>query len=145
MHIRKPYEPIDKKNARRPLATKNTKPSRTKQSLAEDLDVNNIVRKYNGDLQAVANAHAFEALYGDFDSMDMKTAIDKVEKAKELFLAIPSSVRGHFDNDAGAFIDYATNPDNLDQMRQWGLAEAERPPEAPIEVRVVNEQQNPTE
>lgn len=67
-----------------------------------------------------------EAKYGEFTAYDLREAIEKVDSATELFMEVPSEIRGKFENDAGAFIDYATNPMNIDQLRDWGLA---NPPE----------------
>lgn len=123
------------------IVTTNTKPSMTKESIAEELDVNNIVRRYQA-TGVLKQAHDFEGIYGDFTSMDMREAITKVDEAREIFMQVPSSIRGQFDNDAGAFIDYATNADNYDQMVEWGLANPPpREPEAPapVQVEVVNQ------
>lgn len=96
-------------------------PTKTKQALAEQLDVNKIVRKYGG-VDQVAAAHSFEAVYGvDFNSIDIHQAIDMLDRASELFESVPSEIRAKFDNDAGKYIDFATNPQNLEQMRAWGM------------------------
>lgn len=114
--------------------TENNEPTMTKQALAEELDVNNIIRKYNktGIMQ---KAHDFEGVYGEFDSFDLREAIEKVKLANELFLEVPSSIRSEFNNDAGAFVDFATNPVNIEQMREWKLAPPEQsePPQPPPE------------
>ena len=132
MTIRAGYQALDSKDVRRPVITINKEPTMTKKSMAEQLDVNNIVKKYNqtGVLQKMTQ---FEGVYGEFDSMDMRDAINKVERATELFMEVPSEIRGKFENDAGAFIDYATNPQNIDQMRDWGLAEPR--PEVPTKTK----------
>lgn len=101
--------------------TVNNEPSLTKQSLAEALDVNNIIKRYNktGILQQATN---LEAQYGDITSMDLRDALEMVNRADNTFMQVPSEIRAKFNNDAGAFIDFATNKDNLDQLREWGLA-----------------------
>jgi hypothetical protein len=122
------------------VISENKEPSMTKESLAKDLDVNNIVRRH-AKTGVLPNAHAFEGIYGEFDSIDLREAEEKVMKANELFMEVPSAIRAEFNNDAGAFIDYATDPANLEQMRQWKLAPLPEPdpePEPPIEVTVVN-------
>lgn len=119
VEIRKPFTDVG--ITRRPVVTINNEKSMTKQSMSKELDVNNIIKKYNktGILQ---QAHQFEGVYGDFNSYDLQEAIQKVDKANELFMEVPSEVRAKFNNDAGAFIDFATDAANLDQMREWGLA-----------------------
>jgi phage internal scaffolding protein len=45
-----------------------------------------------------------------------------MQNAEESFYRLPSKVRMKFDNDPLDFIDFASNPDNLDEMRELGLA-----------------------
>ena len=121
MKFQTAYSTIDETTLRRPIRTENTEPSKTKQSFLKELDVNNIIKSYQK-TGILKKANDFEALYGEFDEFDLRESIDKVHKAKELFLEIPAKIRAQFDHDAGAFIDYATNPDNQEQMVTWGLA-----------------------
>jgi hypothetical protein len=70
------------------------------------------------------------AMYVDFTEMptnlmDYMAFMDGAEKA---FMSLPAVVRKEFDNSAVAFVDFASDPKNLDQMRGWGLA----PPVAPV-------------
>ena len=122
---------------RKKTATMNKKPSLTKQNLAENLDVNNIIKKYNK-AGVRLDMMQFEGVYGEFNSMEYRDAVEMVDKADELFLNVPSKVRAEFDNDPGRFIDFATNPDNLQQMRDWGLAHPPKPEPIPQKVEIVN-------
>ena len=126
--IRKPYE--DVLETRRPTVTMNTEPTMTKQSLAEELDVNRIIKRYQ-DTGHLQKASEFEGLYGEFGSLDLREAIEKVEKANELFMEVPSKIRAQFENDAGAWIDFVTNPDNIEQVRAWGMAPEPEPAPEP--------------
>ena len=132
----------DYKNKKR-VQTVNNEPSMTKQSLKDDADINNIIKRYNktGVLQ---NMKEFEGVYGDFDSNDFHTAMNVVAEANSLFEQVPSEIRAQFKNDPGAFIDYATNPENHEQMAKWGLANPLPPvkEETPLKVEVVNQQEN---
>lgn len=103
------------------VITVNKEPSMTKQSLAEDLDVNKIIKKYNvtGILQKATD---FEMNYGDFTGADFNKAMNTVADANSLFEQVPSEIRAQFQNQPGAFIDFATNPENHLQMAKWGLA-----------------------
>jgi phage internal scaffolding protein len=111
--------------------------SLTKQSFQKEADINNIVKKYQK-TGVITEAHNFEGLYGDFTAMDFREAIHKAREAEEIFMEVPSKIRLQFDNDPGAFIDFATNPENITQMRDWGLASPEEQPPAPVQVEVVN-------
>jgi phage internal scaffolding protein len=108
------------------LATINDKPSMTKQSLKDDADVNKIIKRYNK-TGVLPNMNKLEAIYGEITSQDLQDALNKVDQSYEAFQEVPADIRAQFSNDAGAFIDYATNPANIDQMRAWKLAPT--PPE----------------
>lgn len=103
------------------VETINNQPSRTKANLADNLDVNKIIKRFQktGILQKLVD---LEGIYGEIDSMELRDALEKVNKAENMFMDVPSKIRNMFDNDAGAFIDYATNPANIQQLRDWGLA-----------------------
>ncbi len=109
------------------VQTVNTEPSKTKQSLADNANVNKIIKKYNK-TGVIPNMNALEAVYGEITSQDLQDAIHKVDSSYEAFMQVPSEIRAKFNNDAGSFIDYATNPDNINEMRQYGLA-----PQPPVE------------
>jgi hypothetical protein len=113
--IRKPYTVLS-------VATINNEPTMTKQSLTQETDVNKIIERFGPtNIQA---AYQFEAIYGDFTSYDLAEAINKVEKAKELFGEVPSDIRTQFGNDPGKYIDFVTNPENFETLKEHGLAYA---------------------
>ena len=119
------------------LETVNNEATRTKQSLIENADINKIIRKH-GLTHVITAARDVEVLYGQVTSRDLQEAMDMHNAAEEAFLKVPSDIRKKFGNDPGEFIDFATNPDNIDQMRQWGLAPSPPPPPEPMQVEVVN-------
>lgn len=104
------------------VETVNDQPSLTKQSFAEELDANNIIKRFGP--QNIEAAYKFEAIYGEFTSYDLREAIDKVEKSAELFQDVPADLRIKFNNDPGKFIDFVTDENNLDTLREHGLAKA---------------------
>lgn len=118
--------------------TVNTLPSRTKQSMSENLDVNNIIKRYKktGILQRATD---FEGIYGDFTTYDLREAIEKVRDAEKLFMEVPSKIRNQFENNAAAFIDFATNPANRQQMVDWNMADPLPVEAAPAEPAVSGE------
>lgn len=82
------------------------------------------------------------AQYGDFTEVnEYRDSLHVVMRADEAFRALPSDVRRRFDNDPGAFFEFATDPANFDEMVEMGLAEREAPP-APQKVEVVNPPQS---
>ena len=101
--------------------TKGFEPTLTKQALVEEAEINHIVKKYVN-TSYLADLQELESIYGEITHNDLLEAKQKVIAAEETFMQIPSSIRKQFDNNVGLFIDYATNPDNIKQMADWGLA-----------------------
>lgn len=105
-------------------------PSRTRQDMADECDVNNIMAKYEhtGVLPQVGNPY-----YADFTSVPntLQEAMHQMHDATEAFMTLPAKVRREFDNDPAKFVDFAMQDDNLDQMIDWGLAPPRPAPEAP--------------
>lgn len=103
------------------VQTVNKGKSMTKQSFKDEVNINKIIKKYNK-TQILQMAENFEGQYGEFDSKDFADAMNVVAKANTLFEQVPSEIRAKFRNDPGAFIDYATDEKNRDQLVSWGLA-----------------------
>ena len=104
--------------------------SRTKQSFKAECDVNLIVRKF-AKTGAMEHLNQYQGEYGEFEAIDYQTALNAVIAAQEMFNSLPSAVRSRFGNDPGAFVEFAQDRANIDTMREWGLAEPERPPASP--------------
>ncbi|WNK14810.1 MAG: internal scaffolding protein [Microvirus sp.] len=95
--------------------------SLTQQSGAEDADINVIVARYmrTGVLPQIQ----MPPLGEDFvESWDFRSAMDNIVAAKQSFDMLPANVRYKFKNDPAEFVDFCEDPDNLPQLRKWGLA-----------------------
>lgn len=103
--------------------------SRTKQSFAAECNINNIMKKYQktGVLEHIAR-HA--PTYGDFTPIDYKQAMETVAEANSMFEELPSSVRTRFSNDPAEFLAFVEEPENIDALRDMGLAKP-KPPAPP--------------
>lgn len=109
------------------FATTNTEESKTQQSDKDDTNINVIVGRFMKTGQ-VPQVKDNPILGGDFTAgADFRDHLEFIREAKEAFHEIPAKVRMHFNNDPARFIDFASDPENLPQMRKWGLAEAEKP------------------
>ncbi len=129
MKIRKPYE----KHERFQISFPNV--SLTKQAMKSDTDINNIMAKY-AKTGLMTHLAKHEGKYGDFSGVvDYHTALNSMIEADTAFASLPSKIREEFDNDAGKFMEFVHDPENLDQMVEMGLAHA---PEAPTPVEVTN-------
>ncbi len=101
---------------------------RTKQSMKDECDINQILKKYikTGTIEH-GNQHAGD--YGYASGLDFTTAMNVVAKGESMFAELPAAVRNRFNNDAAYFLDFVQDSSNLDEMRDLGLAEP-RAPEA---------------
>ncbi|AXH73037.1 MAG: internal scaffolding protein [Microviridae sp.] len=109
-------------------------PSLTRQEFAEECDINTLMKKYEGHvIGGPGNMAPADMMYADFTELpgsllEYMTYMDKAENA---FMSLPAAVRREFDNDPRAFVDFASQSENLPQMQTWGLA-----PKPPVEPRV---------
>jgi phage internal scaffolding protein len=109
--------------------------SLTQQSHAAAADVRNIIKQYDR-TGLIANVNKGIAQYGDYSEVnEYQEALNKVIRADESFAEIPSHIREQFNNNAGLFFDFATDPKNSEKMIEMGLAAA---PTKPIKVEEVN-------
>lgn len=111
-------------------------PTRAQQNFKDECDINVIVERFGltGELPTGVSI----PFVGDFDgSVDYQESLDKLRAAQTAFMKYPADVRARFQNDPGKFVDFVSDEKNIDQVRQWGLARAESPRRAPIEVKVI--------
>lgn len=116
-------------------AFSNSDPSMTRQEFADECDINKLMKQYEGhDIGAIMR-QVGEPVYYDFSEMpqDLMSFMQMQQDAEKAFMTLPASVRKEFDNDPLGFVEFASDPANVDQMRTWGLAKpAEKPQEAPV-------------
>ena len=96
--------------------------SMTQQHFAEESEINNILRSHdrNGIIEHINKG---KAIYGDFSNItDFSDALEQINNAQKEFMNIPSHIREQFQNDAGQFFKFASNPDNLSELQKLGLA-----------------------
>lgn len=113
-------------------------PSLTRAEFAAECDVNNIMAQY--EKTGVLNHYArSEPRYLDVsDVPDLQRAMTILADAEQAFMSLPAVVRREFDNDSAKFVAFAQDPENVEKMREWGLAEP-LPPEPVVQkVEVVN-------
>ena len=136
--IRLPY-------TRERTVTRFTQPSMAQQQFKEECDINNIMAKYQKS-GLVTHVAKYQGKYDDFTVLpDFKTALDTMNEAQEMFLTIPSEIRREFDNDPGKFVEFATDPDNLDELREMGLAPKPQPQPSGEKPKRAKAAENPPE
>lgn len=120
--IRKPYD----KHKRYP--TKLEGPSKTQQHFKRECDINHLMAKYQK-TGVIDHLNQYQGDYSDLtDVPDYQTALLKVQSAQTAFDSLPSSIRSKFQNDPAQFLDFVSNPDNIDEMIELGLASKQPAP-----------------
>lgn len=133
---RQPGDPVDRASFQ-----KVTTGGRTKQADAKLCDINAMIKRHERAGTSIPPATHLE--YGDYTNVgDFQAAMEQLTTAQHLFGELPSAARKRFGNDAGNFLDFVADPDNLAEAIQLGLVtppaanpvptvEAEPGPEGP--------------
>lgn len=94
--------------------------SLTKQSFAEEADINTIVRRFHLTGQLPENVRAPQ--YQDFEGVfDFHSAMNAVAAAGESFDAMPAEVRSRFHNNPAEFVDFCSDAANREEAVKLGL------------------------
>lgn len=113
------------------FGTENTEPTMTQQSDAEDADINVIMKKYGP--SGMFPQLTEPGIGGDFSLVtDYSSAIELIRKADEEFAQVPAQVRRLFNNSAAAYMAFSEKPENLDKMRELGMANKKPIPETTL-------------
>lgn len=98
-------------------------PSMTRQEFAEECDINTLMSKYDAHLSDPMRSIR-EPMYVDLTAVpnDLMSTMALVQSASDAFFRLPAAVRREFDNDPVLFTEFAYDPENIDQLRAWGLA-----------------------
>lgn len=116
--------------------------SLTEQSHKRECDMNIIVSKFKKTGQV---SHLMRSLaeYQELATIDLHEAMNRVTRANEMFMELPSEIRKRFDNNPEKFYDFAIDEQNLAEMQKMGLLpeEHETPP---MRVEVVNQGGEPS-
>lgn len=116
-------------------SVKDFGPSLTVQSMAEDVDMNVIMKRFGVTGKMPDNVVPLS--YGDFSNVfDFRSALHAVRDADERFGAMPAEIRARFLNDPQMFLQFCEEPKNLAELRTMGLAVPEVVPVVPPPVRV---------
>lgn len=111
--------------------------SLTKQSFAEDADINVIVRRFG--LTGQLPQGIVAPTYADFEGVyDFQSAMNVLREAEEAFAAMPAGIRSRFGNDPAQFVSFCDDPANREEAKKLGLV-FEKELTAPVEVRIVGD------
>lgn len=92
------------------------------QSAKDECDINVIVKRFG--LTGVLPQGFRMPVYGDFvDVPDTyQGALEIVRTADEAFMRVPPQIRARFNNDPGEFMDFCSDPSNIEELKKMGLA-----------------------
>lgn len=95
--------------------------SLTIQEQADEADINVIWDRYvkTGAMPEVRMPPQF----GDFETevSDYHSALELIRAADASFMSLPATVRSEFDNDAGKFVAFASDPANMEALAKLGV------------------------
>ena len=108
-------------------------PSLARESMAQECDINFIIDRYQR-TGVIEHRREYKGQYGAFDGIvDFHAAMNIVTEAQSMFETLPARIRADFGNDPGAFVAFATDPENNAKMAEYGLAERIEEPQATSE------------
>lgn len=106
--------------------------SKTKQSFAEESDINTIVMRFGLTGKLPENVRVPQ--YGDFiEAGTYQESLNFVIAAEESFMKMPAHVRARFHNDPGAFLEFVGNSENRAEAEKLGVVVPKAPPETPVD------------
>lgn len=101
--------------------------SLTQQSALAETDINQIMSRYHKTGFMPPALHQNSPHYGDFSKIqDYHSATNAIKFANSQFESLPSDIRASFGNDPHLFLEFMSDPDNLDQAVELGLVK--KPP-----------------
>ena len=108
-------------NERNPVRKQTVGESLTRQSFADETEINKILQRYR-QTGVIEHVRAVQGRYGDFSMVpDYQTALNKIISAQEMFMSLPANIRSRFQNDPGEFLAFANDPKNEEEMIELGL------------------------
>lgn len=114
-------------------------PSLTRQEFAAECDINTLMAQYEK-TGVINHFRQGQPQYVDLTDIpvDLQSTLNILADATAAFMQLPATLRRDFDNDPVKFCDFATNPDNIGKMREWGLAPPAPTEPAPQKVEIIN-------
>lgn len=102
------------------IQTTNEEPSLTQQSFKDECDLNILLKRYKK-TGVLNHVRMHEGDYANLIEIDYHSALNQINTAKESFDSLPSEIRRDFNESPAEFIAFVSNPENEDQMREYGL------------------------
>jgi len=101
---------------------------RTKQSMKDECNINNIMAKYIR-TRTISHFNKHSATYGFAPATEFREALETVRVAEAMFMELPAAVRKRFQNDPAEFLNFVQDEKNAKEMEALGLTN--KAPETP--------------
>lgn len=98
--------------------------SLAQQHMADETDINKLVERFvvTGEIPQLN----MPPLQGDFTNIPTyQEALNLMRQAESSFMQLPAKIRSQFENDPGKFVDFASDDNNREKLREWGLLSPE--------------------
>lgn len=117
MHLKKGERPA----AERCILDFGEEKTRTKQSFADECNINKIMKQYER-TGLITHENSMHPVYGDFSNVDdYQTSMNKVIAAQDDFDNLSARVRKRFGHDPAELIEFMADEKNLDEAISLGL------------------------
>lgn len=115
----------------------SVEPSMTKQSFADECDINKIMERYEKSGVMPEGRRMYE--FGDaISEYSYQESLNAVIFADQQFAELPARLRDRFGNDPVQLLKFLEDPKNRDEAVELGLVDAPSPAPEPMEVRIVD-------
>lgn len=93
--------------------------SLTDQQYKRECDINCILKDFGATGRLPVHG---EGVSGDFSEIgDYQACLDRINRAKDEFMAQPSDIRSRFGNDPAAYVDFVLDPANTEECVRLGI------------------------
>lgn len=100
------------------------KVSLTDQQYKRECDINCILKDFGATGRLPVHG---EGVSGDFSDIgDYQKCLDRISRAKDEFMELPSEIRARFGHDPSAYVDFVLDPANTDECIRLGLKEVRK-------------------
>jgi len=108
-------------NGTKRVATLNEQPSMTDQSFKDEVNVNNIINKFNRTGQ-ISHLAKKSGMYADLSTIeDLHSSLTQVVQAQEAFDSLPAELRRRFGNSPVEMVNFLQDPSNDQEAVKLGL------------------------
>ncbi len=88
---------------------------RTKQSQADECDINMLLERYARD-DSLSHLEKFGGQYGTYAGYDYENHVTKIAEMNSIFERLPAEVKKEFHQQTDKFFEFVTNPENAERL-----------------------------